>query len=254
MPEKKYYWIKLKPTFFTSKEIKKLRRIAGGDTYVVIYLKMQLLSLETGGKLYYDGVEDDFAEELALTLDEDTDNVKMTLAFLTKYGLLEQVKEDEFFMPEVSINTGKEGASAQRVRKHRELQSNEKALQCNIDVTKRNTEIEKDIDIEIEKERDNSADKPRTRARFTAPTLEEVKAYCDERKNGVDPQRFIDYYSSNGWKVGRNPMKDWKAAVRTWEKNGYDRRNVNAGTYTDTTPVRYDDRGGYYDAEGNHYI
>lgn len=63
---------------------------------------------------------------------------------------------------------------------------------------------------------------PRTRARFTAPTLEEVKAYCDERKNGVDPQRFIDYYSSNGWKVGRNPMKDWKAAVRTWEKNGYD--------------------------------
>lgn len=66
------------------------------------------------------------------------------------------------------------------------------------------------------------ADKPRTRARFTAPTLVEVKAYCDERKNGVNPQRFIDYYSSNGWKVGRNPMKDWKAAVRTWEKNGYD--------------------------------
>lgn len=63
---------------------------------------------------------------------------------------------------------------------------------------------------------------PRTRARFTTPTLEEVKAYCDERKNGVDPQRFIDYYSSNGWKVGKNPMKDWKAAVRTWEKNGYD--------------------------------
>ena len=63
---------------------------------------------------------------------------------------------------------------------------------------------------------------PRTRARFTAPTLEEVKAYCDERKNGVDPQRFVDYYSSNGWKVGKNPMKDWKAAVRTWEKNGYD--------------------------------
>jgi predicted phage replisome organizer len=166
MPEKKYYWIKLKPTFFTSKEIKKLRRIAGGDTYVVVYLKMQLLSLETGGKLYYDGVEDDFAEELALTLDEDTDNVKMTIAFLTKYGLLEQVKEDEFFMPEVPINTGKEGASAQRVRKHRELQCNEKALQCNTDVTKCNTEIEKekekDIEIEIEIERDNSADKPQS--------------------------------------------------------------------------------------------
>ncbi len=50
------------------------------------------------------------------------------------------------------------------------------------------------------------------------PTLDEVKAYCDERGNRVDPERFIDYYTSNGWKVGKNPMKDWKAAVRTWER------------------------------------
>ena len=53
------------------------------------------------------------------------------------------------------------------------------------------------------------------------PTLEEVKAYCLERKNAVDAQRWLDYYTSNGWKVGRNSMKDWRAAVRTWEKNGF---------------------------------
>ena len=51
------------------------------------------------------------------------------------------------------------------------------------------------------------------------PTLDEVKAYCNERNNRVDPERFIDYYTSNGWKVGKNPMKDWKAAVRTWERS-----------------------------------
>lgn len=56
---------------------------------------------------------------------------------------------------------------------------------------------------------------------FQKPTLEEVRAYCRERGNQVDAQRWYDYYSSNGWKVGKNPMKDWKAAVRTWEKNGY---------------------------------
>ena len=56
------------------------------------------------------------------------------------------------------------------------------------------------------------------RKRFTAPTKEEVKAYCNERHNRVDPERFIDYYTANGWKVGKNPMKDWRAAVRTWEK------------------------------------
>ena len=54
--------------------------------------------------------------------------------------------------------------------------------------------------------------------RFVPPTVDEVRAYCKERGNGVDPQRFVDYYSSNGWMVGKSKMKDWKAAVRTWEQ------------------------------------
>lgn len=54
--------------------------------------------------------------------------------------------------------------------------------------------------------------------RFTKPTLEEVADYCAERGNSIDPQRFIDYYTSKGWKVGNAPMKDWRAAVRTWER------------------------------------
>lgn len=71
-----------------------------------------------------------------------------------------------------------------------------------------------------------SADKP-PRNRFTPPTLEEVQAYCIERKNNVDAERFIDYYTSNGWMVGKSKMKDWKAAVRTWEKNGYNAKRTN---------------------------
>jgi hypothetical protein len=55
--------------------------------------------------------------------------------------------------------------------------------------------------------------------RFVKPNVEDIIDYCNERNNYVDPQKFYDYYSSNGWKVGKNPMKDWKAAVRTWEKN-----------------------------------
>lgn len=55
--------------------------------------------------------------------------------------------------------------------------------------------------------------------RFTPPTIEEVKAYCQERGNSVDAQRFVDFYSSKGWKVGNSPMKDWRAAVRTWERD-----------------------------------
>lgn len=62
------------------------------------------------------------------------------------------------------------------------------------------------------------------RAAFTPPTLDEVKAYCQERGNTIDPQQFVDYYMANGWRVGRNAMKDWRAGVRYWERNGFDRR------------------------------
>ena len=72
-----------------------------------------------------------------------------------------------------------------------------------------------------------SIDSPK-RKRFTPPTIEEVAAYCNERGNQVDPQRFIDHYESNGWMVGKNKMKDWKAAVRTWERNSYDKPKAAA--------------------------
>lgn len=58
-----------------------------------------------------------------------------------------------------------------------------------------------------------------SKKKFVPPTVDEVRAYCQERGNKVDPQTFVDFYESKGWMVGRNRMKDWKAAVRTWEKN-----------------------------------
>lgn len=74
--------------------------------------------------------------------------------------------------------------------------------------------IKKDISNEI-------SQKSTRQKKFAPPTVEEVAAYCLERKNKVDAAYFVDHYTSNGWKVGKQNMKDWKAAVRTWEKNGY---------------------------------
>lgn len=62
--------------------------------------------------------------------------------------------------------------------------------------------------------------KEEKRKRFLPPSLDEVKKYCAERRNNVNAEQFIDFYTANGWKVGKNSMKDWKAAVRTWERNG----------------------------------
>lgn len=63
--------------------------------------------------------------------------------------------------------------------------------------------------------------------RFIPPTIDEVRAYCEERKNNVSAERFMDYYTSNGWMVGRNKMKDWKACVRSWEKNQFSSSKKN---------------------------
>ena len=79
---RRYYWLKLKEDFFTDKRIKRLRKISGGDTYTIIYLKLLLLSLKDSGKLYYDGVETDFIKELALTIDEKEDDVMVTVNYL----------------------------------------------------------------------------------------------------------------------------------------------------------------------------
>lgn len=154
MAKKKYFWLRLKVDFFGQKEIKKLRKIAGGDTYVIIYLKLQLLSINTNGKLFFEGYEDSFVKELALEIDEEEDNVQVTFSFLERYGLIEIISEDELLLPEAVKAIGSETDSAERVRKCRERK---KALQCNTDVTNGNaieTKSNTDIDIEIEKDID----------------------------------------------------------------------------------------------------
>lgn len=131
---KKYIWLKLQKDFFKRKEIKKLRKLAGGAVYTIIYLEMQLLSLENDGKLYFEGVEDNFIDEMALTLDESVEDVQMTMLFLQKHGLIEIGQEtDEYILPDVVENIGSETASAERVRKHRQKK---KLLQSNIIETK----------------------------------------------------------------------------------------------------------------------
>lgn len=161
---KKYYWLKLKNDFFNQKIIKKLRKIAGGDTYTIIYLKMQLASIQNNGRLVFEGVESTFAEELALELDEDLENVNVTLAYLQANKLIEIVEDDEYLLTAVPDVIGSESAAAERMRNSRKRAKN-KIEKCNnvtpvlqgcyTDVTNCYTEKEKDIELDIEKSKDN---------------------------------------------------------------------------------------------------
>lgn len=151
---KRYYWIQLTQDFFKSKEMKLLRKIAGGDTHTIIYLKMMLISLEDGGCIYYDGLADNLAEEIALMIDENVEDIKITLLFLESKGLLTRKNDRDYFLEQVPEMVGSETASTRRSRKHRELRGlhcNTIATTCNGDI-----DIEKDIDTEIEKDVDKN--------------------------------------------------------------------------------------------------
>lgn len=150
LKNKRYYWIQLAQDFFKSKEMKLLRKIAGGDTHTIIYLKMMLISLEDGGHIYYDGLADNLAEEIALVIDENVEDIKITLIFLESKGLLTRKNDRDYFLEQVPEMVGSETASTRRSRKHREL----RGLHCNTIATTCNGDIEKDIDTEIEKEKD----------------------------------------------------------------------------------------------------
>jgi len=210
----RYFWLKLHDDFFNSVRIKKLRKLAGGDTFVIIYLKMQLVAMKKEGIITYEGYEKSFAEELAIDLDEDAENVALTLQYLSSVGLIETSDNINYFLPYAVQNTGSENASAQRVRDYR---NRRQALQCNTDVTKCNasvTQVKRICNVEIEKEKDIDI---KTIGRFTPPSVDEVKKYCNERGNSINANEFVDFYEAKGWMVGKNKMKDWKACVRTWE-------------------------------------
>ena len=152
------YWQKKDITGFSSKKDFSSRKIAGGDTYTVIYLKMLLAAVKQGNKLFFEGVEDTFPEELALELDEDPENVKVTLSFLERQGLIRVMGEDEFLLLQCDEMVGSESESAARVRRYRE----KKALQSNTDVTpllqSGNTDIDIDKDIEKDTEKEKEKD------------------------------------------------------------------------------------------------
>jgi len=196
---KKYYWLKLKEDFFRDKKIKKLRSIAGGDTYTIIYLKMQLLSLKNEGKLFFENVEDSFIEEIALEIDEKIEDVKVCVLYLIKTGLIEVIDESEYVFKQTQECIGSETSSAERVRRFRErenLKKEQQALLCNTSVTNCNTEI--DIDIEKEKDIDIEIDK---------------NAFVQKQEQKQDWEAKFDCF----WNI--YPKKQNKKKVYLWFKN-----------------------------------
>lgn len=184
MAEKTYFWIKLQMDFFKSPVVKLLRKMSGGATYTVIYLKMILLSLDNGGYIYFTGIGKSFGEEIALILDEEPVDVEFLLTFLRGKRLVEYSNEQDdmafkFADDVVAGLIGKESGSAKRVRAYRK-RAKQLALQSNNDVTGRNTEKEIELDLDSELDPEN---KERSTADAEQFNWQSVIDYLNERAN-----------------------------------------------------------------------
>lgn len=226
---KKYYWLKLKRDFFKRHDIKIIEAMDNGKDYVLFYLKLLLESIDHEGSLRFSETVPYNEKMLATITDTNIDIVRSAVQVFAELGMMERFDDGTLYMSQVQSMIGSETSEAIRLReirakKKQMLITQEESVQRTKTYENRTPELEIELDKEIEKDIRETPDKPAKRASFQKPSLDDVKAYCLERKNKVDPSKFMAYYESNGWKVGRNAMKDWRAAVRTWEGNGYDKK------------------------------
>lgn len=226
---KKYYYLRLKDNFFDSDELKILESMKDGYLYSNILLKLYLRSLKNDGKLVVNERIPYSADMLASVTGHQVGTIKQALSVFKDLGLIDVLDNGAIYMLDIQNFIGKGSSEADRKREYRQrIETDRTNVQTNLrqisEKSPPEIEIELEKDIEIEKEIHSSAKSTTTkRKRFEKPTLSQITQYCLERNNCVNAEQFYDYYESNGWKVGKNAMKDWKACVRTWERNGYDK-------------------------------
>ena len=215
MAEKKYYWLKLKRDFFKRHDIRIIESMPNGKDYILFYLKLLLESVDHEGALRFSETIPYNEDMLSVVTNTNVDVVRSAMKLFVELGMMEILDDCTIYMNEVDrmIGSAVDNDNANRQRRFREKQKTPALLERYASVTKSNES--KSIEIELETEKELEVKK--RAKRFTPPSLSDVQAYCLERNKGVDPERWYNHYTANGWMVGKNKMKDWKAAVRTWE-------------------------------------
>lgn len=249
---RRYYWYKLKNDFFSQITIKKIRRSQNGDTKVIIYLKMILMTIDNDGYIEFKGVEDDICDEIAIALDEEPELVKETVEQLKDMGLIEMLEED-FFLPEAKGGVGSECDSAERVRKCRAnkkmLQRNNKVTESNEEVTNCNTQVTQRREKENREEKEEiKRDKERDR---TGKYLTMFKNNVgSDRVDHDRPPLYTDF--DNICKMFNEICKSFKT-ITDIEKY----TNTYSGIFTDCAMKGYqkeDYRIAFNKAENNDYL
>ena len=216
---KRYRWIKIEEDFFRQKEVKAMRRLEGGDSYVIVYQKMMAYSLKNDNRIYFDNVEDSFVEEISLMIDEDVKKIETTLAFLEKVNLVEWASEDELVFNQVDELTGSESESAQRVRKHRgskkinnEMNENDKTIDKKENVSDETNSKDKNVTGETSCKNNSVTDQKSCNKNVTLELELEL-----ERE--LELEKELETDTEKNKSVGEYVDENLKKITKTYEAN-----------------------------------
>ena len=220
-------WIKITTDVFDDEKILLIESLPEADSIIVIWFKLLCLAgKQNNSGVFLMGDKIAYTDKMLATIFRRKEStVQLALQTFEQFGMIElidgviTIPNWEKHQSIDKLDKIKEQTRI-RVARHRERQ---KVLcdgnaTCNVTVTESNaTDKIREDKIREDKNNNIDSDKPVSK-RFKPPTVDEVRAYCQERKNNVNPEAFVDFYESKGWMVGKNKMKDWKASVRTWER------------------------------------
>ena len=222
-----YFWLRLDNNFFKNLAIKQLRRMSGGDTYVLIYQKMMLQSLENQGYIYFEGILDSLAEEIAMALDENVEDVQVTIAYFQSKGLLQIGEENEIFLEQVPMlldqETNWNRYKRQQNKKLEKFQPLSNHLPTDIDIDK---------DIKNSKNNSNSKNQNKN----AAADFSEIYSYYQQEIGILSPnqaEQLADYLKLDNFepellkraidKASNNAKRSFgyvNSILRNWKQNG----------------------------------
>lgn len=259
----RYYWLKMRRDFFKRHDLRIVERTQpDGKEIVLFYLKLLVESVDHEGALRYSEAKPYTPEMLATITDTTPDFAAQALEVLADLELIKDAEDGTILLPQAVelIGSASDTDNAKRQARYREAHRNEKTsvtqnnAESNAEITKSNAKSNKaithpitnnneSIETETDIETDIEKNTKRERANFIAPThdavLSYMTSYCFEKSLSLDPvieaEKFFNYYTANGWRVGRNKMRDYKAAARNWLANAkdYAKPDPNTNPFTD---------------------
>jgi predicted phage replisome organizer len=253
---RKFYWLKLKRDFFKRHDIRILAGMPDGPETVLLYLKLLCEAVDHNGDLRFSETVPYDAKMLSCVTETPEEVISEALGIFQYLGLVSVLEDKTIHMNQIDSMLGYETEWAEKKRQQRDNKGTEEG-QSEDNVLKMSTQCPQSVptlsDKRLENKRIDSRDRLKEKEneerekkdtaqaltartssnsvkKFSPPSLEELETYCKENKlEYVDTQKFMNYYQSNGWRVGRNPMKDWRAAAKSWNRNTFQDKKTDSG-------------------------